>query len=200
MFGTRLKNLLTKRGMTQFELAEKAGINNSTISSYVTGLRKPTIGSLLKICEALEVDLNYFSDIPDDMRSSDAEEVIWLPVIGVVPAGIPIEAIEDHAGQVPVAVSSIQGKGRVFCLRVMGESMQPTLYEGDTVVIAPDLAPADGEIVVARFGLDAEVLIKRFHLVDGLMVLKSDNPVYAPIICRGKCKLIGRVILMQRKM
>jgi len=85
----------------------------------------------------------------------------------------------------------------LLALTVVGESMEPNLYEGDVVVIdTADKAMRDG--AVYAFNYDGESVIKRLVKERGDWWLFSDNPDQArhrPKGCRsGDCGIIGRVV------
>ena len=56
--GEKIKELRESKGISQYRLAELTGINRSTINRYENGsIQKISFDNLLKICEALEVDI-----------------------------------------------------------------------------------------------------------------------------------------------
>ena len=58
MIGNKIKEIREEKGISQYRLAELTGINRSTINRYENGLiQKVSFDNLLKICEALEVDI-----------------------------------------------------------------------------------------------------------------------------------------------
>ena len=59
VFGERLKEIIEERGMTQRELAEKAGITEATISRYLSFQRVPKATHVLKIANALKCSCDY---------------------------------------------------------------------------------------------------------------------------------------------
>ena len=65
-FCKRLKNIMLEQGLTQQRLADKIGVGQQLISFWVTGKQKPTVTSLKKIAEALNVPLNYFFENSDN--------------------------------------------------------------------------------------------------------------------------------------
>ena len=72
--GERLKELLAKKGMTQHDLAERAGCTEAAISHYVKGDRVPRSNVLSKIAIALDTTSDYLSEgIPADAK----EELIY---------------------------------------------------------------------------------------------------------------------------
>ena len=61
-FGRNLEDLLNEENMSQRELSELTGINNSTISRYVAGVTMPSIANIVKIMRVLECE---FEDLVD---------------------------------------------------------------------------------------------------------------------------------------
>lgn len=53
--------LLRDKGLSQRELAKKSGLDESTISLYMSGSRTPNLKNHIKLCEALGVDINFFT-------------------------------------------------------------------------------------------------------------------------------------------
>ena len=58
-FNDRLKESRTNSNLTQEQLAEKLGIAKSTLSGYESGNREPSIATVAKILDILNVDANY---------------------------------------------------------------------------------------------------------------------------------------------
>lgn len=59
VFGERLKRLLTKKDITQYELADIVQTTDATISRYITGKREPRADTALKIADALDTTVDY---------------------------------------------------------------------------------------------------------------------------------------------
>lgn len=91
---------------------------------------------------------------------------------------------------------------KLVAIGVKGESMEPTMSAGDTVVInIADTIPKDGKTYAVN--LDGEAVIKRMARNYGRWFLMSDNPDqarYHPHECtQGNCIVIGRVVMLQRE-
>ena len=114
-----------------------------------------------------------------------------IPVVGVVTAGLPILAVENHEGTM-----AWDGDPSCFALRVRGDSMiNAGILDGDKVVVRPQPTANEGQIVVARIGDEATV--KRISFKNGLWLL-PENPNYDPI--DGKeAELIGLVKAVVRE-
>ena len=98
-----------------------------------------------------------------------------IPVVGVVTAGLPILAVENHEGYL-----TWDGDPSCFALRVRGDSMiNAAILSGDLVVVRPQPTANDGQIVVARIGDEATV--KRLRRRSGEVWLMPENDAYDPI-------------------
>ncbi len=110
----------------------------------------------------------------------------YIPVIGVVTAGLPILAVENQEG-----IIRWDGDPGCFALRVRGDSMVGAgILDGDKVIVRPQQSADDGQIVVARIGDEATV--KRLRRRNGQVWLLPENDAYAPID-GSEAELIGLV-------
>lgn len=110
----------------------------------------------------------------------------YIPVIGVVTAGLPILAVENQEG-----LLAWDGDSDCFALRVRGDSMVGAgILAGDKVIVRPQSYADDGQIVVARIGDEATV--KRLSRKDGRVWLLPENDAYSPID-GTEAELIGLV-------
>lgn len=118
-----------------------------------------------------------------------------VPIVGRVRAGGVHLAIEDVSGYVGLDAGFFRCKG-AFLLRVEGESMTGAgIDEGDLVLVRPQKEAADNEIVVAM--IDGEATVKRFVMEAGAVILKPENPAFAPIVVSSDARdftIVGKVI------
>lgn len=116
----------------------------------------------------------------------------YIPVVGVVTAGLPILAVENQEG-----LMAWDGDSDCFALRVRGDSMVGAgILDGDKVVIRPQQTAEDGQIVVARIGDEATV--KRLSRRNGQIWLLPENENYEPID-GSEAELIGLVKAVVRE-
>ena len=112
-----------------------------------------------------------------------------IPVLGMVPAGNPLSAIEEHDEYIEVDPSI--ARGTCFGLRVKGDSMKEAgILSGDIVVVRRQSAAKNGDIVVARFEDEATVKYLRHINRDAYLVPANDH--YKPIPAKD-AELIGKV-------
>ncbi len=121
---------------------------------------------------------------------------IKVPVLGTVTAGQPITAIEDIEGYISFK-SMKHYDGKLFALRVRGESMiNAAILDGDMVIVEQITSAENGQIVVALVdGTDATV--KRFYKEKGHYRLQPENDAMEPIIV-DEVSILGRVVAVLR--
>jgi repressor LexA len=120
-----------------------------------------------------------------------AEEVLEIPILGNVAAGLPLFAEENFEGVVKVPSSQLN-RGEHFALQVKGDSMQEAgILDGDTAVFLRSETADNGDIIVARIN-DEAVTLKRFFREKNRVKLKAENPVYPPIYTQN-IRILGKL-------
>ena len=101
----------------------------------------------------------------------------FIPLIGKIAAGLPIEAIEEHAEDIPCPPGT-KNPEDYFALRVEGDSMiDAGISDGDTVIIKKTNIAENGKIVVALID-NHEATLKRYRKKSNAIALESANPAY----------------------
>ncbi len=122
------------------------------------------------------------------------------PLLGLVAAGEPIEAIESDE-TIAVPEDMLTGRGPHFVLRVRGDSMiDDQIRDGDCVVVEGRETAENGEMVIALVGSDSAT-VKRFYREGGGRVrLQPANEMHAPLYYdETEVKVRGVVIGVIRK-
>lgn len=123
------------------------------------------------------------------------------PVLGEVAAGNPLTIYPDAIDTVELPTIARMPKDS-FLLRVKGDSLKDAyIFNGDIVIVNPNLEPKNGQIVAAI--LDDAAVVKRFYKKKNEIELVSENPEYAPIVIDKKYasfKIVGLVIGVYRSM
>ena len=110
----------------------------------------------------------------DDSKKSKKN---FIPLIGKIAAGLPIEAIEEFAEDIP-APPGTKNPDDFFALRVEGDSMVDAgINDGDTVIIKKTNIAENGKIVVALID-NNEATLKRYRKKANAIALESANPAY----------------------
>jgi repressor LexA len=101
-----------------------------------------------------------------------------VPLLGVIAAGQPIEAVETPE-EIDVP-SSLLGAGERYALRVRGDSMiEDGIHDGDAIVVRRARRAENGQTVVAI--IDGEATLKRFHQKGRWIELHPANAAMAPL-------------------
>ncbi len=121
-------------------------------------------------------------------------QAMELPLLGLIAAGTPIEAIEDGETQVAVPGSMV-GKGPHYALEVKGDSMiDAGINSGDVVIIRETSHADNGDIVVAQVD-GYEATLKRFRKSGEMIMLEAANPAYETRLLRaGQVKVQGKLV------
>ncbi len=129
------------------------------------------------------------------IRLSGSEKSAQIPIMGRVTAGLPILAVEDVEGYVPVSESLRRGR-ELFALRVCGESMiNAGIMDGDIAIIHRTPTADNGDIVVAL--IEDEATVKRFFKENGHFRLQPENDSFEPIIVE-EIALLGKLVAIYR--
>ncbi len=132
-------------------------------------------------------------------RSPAASNVLRLPLIGQVAAGVPVLSEENIEEWIEVDASFAAREGN-FLLKVVGDSMvEAHILDGDTIVVSPQETARDGEIVVAL--VDDEATVKTFYKEPGGIRLQPENanlkPIWVPA-GSAEVRIIGKVVAVMR--
>lgn len=206
-FKTRLKQLRNERGISQRQLAEFLKVAPSTISMYENGQREPNFEVLESLADFFNVDLNYLlgktNKTTKIILDSKFSKGIKIPVLGTVPAGIPITAVEDIIDYEEIP-KSWENQGEFFGLKIKGDSMYPTLENGDIVIVKKQSTADNGDTVIVMVNGD-DATCKRYERSDTGIMLIPNNNAYAPAFYTNKeietlpLTIIGKVVELRRK-
>ena len=133
-----------------------------------------------------------------DLNKIDDEEV-FIPVLGKIAAGAPIEALENQTESLPLSKSFL-GSNEYFALKVEGDSMiDAGINTGDYVIIKKTNIAESGKIVVALID-DHEATLKRMRKKGPSIALESANPAYETKIYNNeRIKIQGVLASLYRK-
>ncbi|WP_243386960.1 transcriptional repressor LexA [Bacillus kexueae] len=175
------------------EIGEAVGLaSSSTVHGHLARLeskglirRDPTKPRAIEI---LEEDLS--AHIPKS-------NVINVPVIGKVTAGLPITAIENVEEYFPLPDRFVSSDDQVFMLEIMGDSMiEAGILDGDYVIVRQQQTANNGDIVVAMTE-DEEATVKRFFKEKDYIRLQPENSTMEPIIL-SNVVILGKVVGVYR--
>jgi repressor LexA len=117
----------------------------------------------------------------------------YLPMLGRIAAGIPIDAIEDSNREELLALLTTPGR---YALRVCGDSMiEAGIFDGDSIIVQSLQQATNGDIVVALIDHETVTLKRIKHLSDGRIRLIADNSAIPSQVYEAKRITIqGKVV------
>ncbi len=127
----------------------------------------------------------------------DARNIVDVPLVGDVAAGIPILAEQNITNTISLP-TEIVGDAPSFMLSVRGDSMiEVGINDGDYVVVKEQPVANNGDIVVAI--VDDGATVKRFYKERDHIRLQPENSSMEPIIVK-ECSIAGKVVAVFRRL
>ncbi len=172
----RIKELRLKNNIKQAELAKAIKVSQAALSGYETEKYEADLDTYRRIADYFGVNLGYL--LGGDDRSANA---IRVPVYSKVPAGIPLEAIEDVVDWEELPQSMAKGGKEYFALRVSGDSMWPEYLDGDVVIVRRAETCNSGDVCVVYVnGFDATLKEVKLDEIHGTLTIIPRNQSYPP--------------------
>lgn len=205
MFGQRLKALRAAHQISQKNLAAKLFVSPQAVGKWEREEATPNPDTVRKLSEIFDVSADYLLGREPSQNISPTSDALRVPVLGVIQAGVPIDAIEDVLDWEEVPATWGSGGRQYFGLRVKGDSMYPKYLEGDTVILRKDSTCDSGDDCAVLLNGDAATLKQVFLREDGAVELRPVNPTYPPRtyspaeIESLPMQIIGVVVELRRK-
>lgn len=180
----KLKAIRQARNLTMDELADifnnrfDLSVSKSMISRWENKRAEPLNTYLVAYAKVFGVSLDELLGLSKDFSAGD-QKAIRINVFGKIPAGTPLEAIEEILDWEEIPADWTKGGKEYFALQVKGDSMYPEYLEGDVIIclLQPDFEDGQDCVVFVN-GYDAT--LKRCYHVNGGIRLVPVNPNYAP--------------------
>ena len=182
----------------QQAFADMCDVSKFSISQYVNGSNAPGNVTAAKIANRCNVnplwvmgfdvdrepDVERFKRYSEGFNRHRAENeygrTVAIPIVRRVAAGIPLTAFDEVLGYEAIP-ESMATTGTYFALKISGDSMSPTVMDGDIVICRQQPDAEDGQIVVALVNGDDGLCKRLKKYSDGSIALMSDNASYKPM-------------------
>lgn len=197
----RLREARKAARMTQSEVAQQMNVNQNTYSYWENEKTKIDNVSLSKLAKIFNVTVDYLLgvDPPQSVKG------VRIPIYGSVPAGIPLEAIENIEGYEEIT-PALASKGEYFALKIKGESMSPYILDKDIVIVRKQEAVESGDIAIVMVN-GSEATCKMVKIGDdGITLIGHNTLAYPPHFYSQKeiatlpVRIIGRVVEVKRSL
>ncbi|MHC1772983.1 MAG: LexA family protein [Flexilinea sp.] len=198
-----MHNLLLARknkGVSQEEVANFLGVSRVTYTRYENGSRSPDKETLVKLANYFGVSTDFLLEVKE---SANSEKHRWIPVLGKIPAGLPIEAVDLIVGYVEMPADKLPNQ-ELYALLVQGDSMEPQIMDGDIVIFRPQQDAENGQLVIVRLNGHEATLKKMKKMDEGIMLIPNNQPKYEPMFFNWQqitslpVEIIGVVVELRR--
>lgn len=214
--GKRIKTRRKALGYSAEDVAAIIGVSPATIYRYESAdIMNMRTDKLKPIAKALHTTPAYLMGWESDPESvppesdnqmslSPNKNAIRIPVLGSIPAGIPIEAIEDILDWEELPASMGKGGAEYFALRIKGDSMSPSYLDGDVLIFRKQETCNSGQDCAVMVNGD-DATFKRVKISEKGITLLPLNPAYDPLyFTHEECaevpvRILGVVIELRRK-
>ena len=211
--GNYLKSIREQLEYSTHDVNKLCDISQSYISLMENGKRKPSPTILKKLASIYNLDyLDLYEkagyiDLAENEKLKVKEEKNSSAIVfvyGTIPAGIPVECIEDIIDTEEISQDMLKGGKQYFGLRVKGNSMEPDYLDGDTLILEKaDNCESGDDCVVMVNGNDGT--FKRVFKNENGIILQPLNPSYTPMSYTNEqienlpVRIIGIVEEIRRK-
>lgn len=201
-FWDKIKKTVSEQGKTFVWLCAQAKVDVQIMKNRIYKGRIPDVEDTLKLLAVLGVTVEEFFGVEAQfparkvvLESADTEKIpVYEQFFSCVPGQfVPDSEYIDSFIEVPEDLKTKRLKGHLLAARIRGDSMEPTIFNGDTV-ICDDLGYQEDGIYAIIF--EGKGFVKRLQRVSGGLKIISDNAVYESMFAKNdteELKIIGKV-------
>lgn len=201
--GQRVTKLRKERDLQQKEVAEAIGMNRIVLNRIELGKRPLRDDEAVALADFFHVTTDYLlkGKVPDQNSSGRG---VRIPVLGRVVAGIPLDAIEEIIDYEEIP-KSMAATGEFFALQVKGDSMLPTLKDGDVVIVKKQPTVDSGDIAIVLVNGNEATVKEVKESPAGITLIGHNVAVYTPQFYSNEeikslpVQVLGKVVEMRRK-
>lgn len=194
----RIERAIKVKGLSIYKVCKDTGLTKQSFNYWKNGVNTPKADKVKIIADYLGVSASYlmYGD-----ETEEKEPLNQIPVLGIVPCGVPIEAIEDIKEYIDVLPGMAKNH---FGLYAQGDSMFPYICNGDVLVVKKTPTVKSGKIAIVKVNGD-EATCKKIIYDDTGLTLVPLNPQYEPIHYNAKqieekpVTIIGEVVESRRR-
>lgn len=189
MLEEKIKKLIIEKYGSVRQFALKIDVPYTTIDSILKrGIDNSNVSNVIKICKALDLSIDKTIEKNDLVSTlnfdnatyikpiEDDENMVQIPVLGTIKAGIPIEAQEDILEYIEIPKLWLRGGKQFYGLKISGDSMYPKYQEND-IVVFEDSRSYDLESARNK---DCAVMVNGYDATFKKVLLSNDGITLVP--------------------
>lgn len=205
-----IMRLMKKQNKKQKELTDYLGVTKNVFTDWKAGRLKSYQKYLPKIAEFFGVSVDYLlglsvpdidpTNVPDESKTG----IRTIPVLGEVAAGIPIDMVTNIEDYEQISTDEFPANGEYYALKIKGDSMDPVIPNGSTVIFRRQDYVDNGSIAIVCVNGFEATCKKVIRRQDGIL-LKSLNPTMEPLFFSNSdieaepITIIGKVIEVRKR-
>ena len=170
IFSKNLQYYMSINNKDRYDLVKDLKFPYSTVTDWINGNSYPNIGRI-------EILANYFNIEKSDLIEKRTLKKNRIPVLGKIPAGIPIEMIEEVIDYEEISGEMLKGDREYFGLKVSGDSMTPKYLDGDVLIVQKADDCESGQDCIVMVNGDDGTFKRVIKNKDGI-ILQPLNPNY----------------------
>lgn len=207
--GKMIVSLRNERGWTQTDLAKRLKCSKQAVWMYEKNQRQPSYEMLEAMADVFNVPIGFLISEEDRSKAMSkqvganyiaVDAIVSIPIVGTIRCGPGGLAYQDIEAYVPAA--NVKHPSECFYLRVVGDSMEPSITEGDLALIRKQDDVESGELAAVVINGE-EGTLKRVIKKDGALILQAFNPAYPPRVFTGAdintVRIAGKVIRTEKE-
>lgn len=196
-----IRRLMDEKGVSRRELCNLLGFKYSTVTDWLNAEKYPRI-------DKIEMMANFFgvnkADLVEPFNEHPAtNSYVHIPVLGAIPAGIPSEAIESVLDYEDIPADMAK-HGSFYGLIARGHSMEPTINDGDVVIIRQQPTVESGKIAVVKLNGN-EATLKEVKITDeGIFIIGHNRSAFEPMFLTHEqakslpLRILGKAVELRR--
>ena len=199
-----LKSKRKELNLTMKQVADFVGVSEATVSRWESGnIANMGRDKIALLSQILKITPGAIAGYDLYQKELNKKSGIKIPVLGLVRAGIPMDAVE-HIIDYEEISEEMARQGEFFALQIKGDSMEPKISEGDVVIVRKQPDVESGEIAIVLVNGD-EATIKKVQKFNGGINLIPSNSAYDVMTYTNEqieklpVRILGKVVELRAK-
>lgn len=202
IFAKNLQYYMNLNNKSRTDVCRDLEIPYSTFTDWYNANIYPRIDKIQLLANYFSIKKADLVESRNTLANTSNSAVVF--VYGTIPAGIPMECIEDILDTEEISADMLKGGKQYFGLKIKGNSMYPDYLDGDTIILEKtDDCESGDECCVMVNGSDGT--FKKVLKNENGIILQPLNSEYQPMFYTNEqikslpVKIIGKVVELRRK-
>ena len=202
IFAKNLQYYMEINNKDRNDLARDLNLPYTTITSWCKGEFYPRIDKIQLLANYFNIQKADLVESRNTLVNTSKSAVVF--VYGTIPAGIPMECIEDIIDTEEIPSDMLKGGKQYFGLKIKGNSMYPDYLDGDTIILEKTDNCESGDECCVMVNVSDGTFKKVIKNENGI-ILQPLNSEYQPMFYTNEqikllpVKIIGKVVELRRK-